>query len=144
MAQDGRLEEAIGVWQSLAEDSPPGSPWPELLQEQIARAAGELGIEPPTIARPEEPGPRGPTAGDVEAAQDMTPEEREAFIRSLVDQLAARLEAAPAAPDGRQRLARALSAPGEAEKGGGALEAAGSQNGGAAVRARGGHGGGLA
>src|SRR3546814_15402028 len=76
MAQDGRLEEAIGVWQSLAEDSPPGSPWPELLQEQIARAAGELGIEPPTIARPEEPGPRGPTAGDVGAAQDRSEERR--------------------------------------------------------------------
>src|SRR3546814_13978534 len=106
MAQDGRLEEAIGVWQSLAEDSPPGSPWPELLQEQIARAAGELGIEPPTIARPEEPGPRGPTAGDVEAAQDMTPEEREAFIRSMVDQPAARLEPEPADPDGWLRLAR--------------------------------------
>src|SRR3546814_2330156 len=86
MAQDGRLEEAIGVWQSLAEDSPPGSPWPELLQEQIARAAGELGIEPPTIARPEEPGPRGPTAGDVEAAQDMTPrsEEHTSELQSLM------------------------------------------------------------
>src|SRR3546814_20320809 len=98
MAQDGRLEEAIGVWQSLAEDSPPGSPWPELLQEQIARAAGELGIEPPTLARPEEPGPRGPTAGDVHAAPDTPPEDREAFIRSIAATLAARLAAPPPSP----------------------------------------------
>src|SRR3546814_14211377 len=77
----------------------------------LARAAGELCIAPPTIARPEEPGPRGPTAGDVEAAQDMTPEEREAFIRSMVDQLAARLEAEPADPDGWLRLARAYRDP---------------------------------
>src|SRR3546814_21184811 len=79
MAQDGRLEEAIGVWQSLAEDSAPGSPWPALLQEQIARAAGELGIEPPTIERPEEPGPRGPTDGDADPAQGMPPQAPAAF-----------------------------------------------------------------
>lgn len=130
MAQDGRLEEAIGVWQSLAEDSPAGSPWLGLLQQQIARAAQELGIEPPEIARPQQPGPeaplapsRGPAAGDVEAAQAMTPEERQAFIRSMVDQLAARLEAEPADPDGWLRLARSYLVLGEADKARAALTA---------------------
>jgi len=129
MAQDGRLQDAIGVWQSLAEDSPPGSPWLGLLQEQIARAAQELGIEPPVSARPEAPAdqPRGPTAGDVEAAQDMTPEERQAFIRSMVDQLATRLEAEPADPDGWLRLARAYVVLGEADKARLALAAAETQ-----------------
>jgi len=126
MAQDGRLQDAIGVWQSLAEDSPPGSPWLGLLQEQIARAAQELGIEPPVSARPEAPAdqPRGPTVGDVEAAQDMTPEERQAFIRSMVDQLATRLEAEPADPDGWLRLARAYMVLGETDKAREALAAA--------------------
>jgi cytochrome c-type biogenesis protein CcmH len=129
MAQDGRLQDAIGVWQSLAEDSPPGSPWLGLLQEQIARAAQELGVEPPVRARPEGPAdqPRGPTAGDVEAAQDMTPEQRQAFIRSMVDQLATRLEAEPADPDGWLRLARAYVVLGEADKARAALAAAETQ-----------------
>jgi cytochrome c-type biogenesis protein CcmH len=135
MAQDGRLEEAIGVWQSLAEDSPAGSPWLGLLlQQQIARAAQELGIEPPEIARPQESGPqppteapRGPTAGDVEAAQSMTPEERQAFIRAMVDQLAARLEAEPADPDGWLRLAHSHLVLGEADKAREALASAEGQ-----------------
>jgi len=137
MAQDGRLEEAIGVWQSLAEDSPPGSPWIGLLREQIARAARELGIEPPVIA-PQAPGPqapappvaegpRGPTAGDMEAAQQMSPQERQAFIRTMVDQLAARLEAAPADPDGWLRLARSYLVLGEIDKAREALAAAAEQ-----------------
>src|SRR3546814_11009216 len=91
MAQDGRLEDAIDVWQSLAADSPAGSPRLGLLRLQIGRAAQELGIEPPPIARPQEPGPeapaevpRRPAAGDLEAVQSMTPEERQALIRTLV------------------------------------------------------------
>ena len=126
MAQDGRLEEAIGVWQSLAEDSPPESPWRGLLREQIGRAAQQLGIEPPVIVEPQPPaaGPRGPSAGDVEAAQAMTPEERQAFIRSMVDQLATRLEAEPADADGWLRLARAYLVLGETAKAGEALVAA--------------------
>jgi len=134
MAQDGRLEEAIGVWQSLAANSPAGSPRLGLLRLQIGRAAQELGIEPPPIARPQEPGPeapaeapRGPAAGDVEAAQSMTLEERQAFIRTMVDQLAARLEAEPADPDGWLRLARSYLVLGEADKAREALASAEGQ-----------------
>ena len=129
MAQDGRLEEAIGVWQSLAEDSPPGSPWIGLLRQQIARVASELGIDPPVIAEPQPPagGSGGPTAGDIEAAGAMTPEERQAFIRSMVDQLAARLEAEPGDADGWLRLGQAYLVLGEAGKADEALTAAEAQ-----------------
>lgn len=129
MAQDGRLEEAIGVWQELAEDSPPGSPWVGLLRQQVDRAAAELGIAPPVFAQPEAPaaGPRGPSAADMEAAGQLSPEERQAFIRSMVDQLAARLEAEPADPDGWLRLARAYLVLGEADKAREALAAAETQ-----------------
>lgn len=129
MAQDGRLEEAIGVWQELAADSPPGSPWIGLLRQQVERAAAELGIEAPVIAQPEAPaeGPRGPSAADVEAAEQMSPEDRQAFIRSMVDQLASRLQAEPADPDGWLRLARAYLVLGEADKAREALAAAETQ-----------------
>jgi cytochrome c-type biogenesis protein CcmH len=100
-----------------------------LLRQQIARAAGELGIEPPVIARPQAPeaAPRGPSAADVEAAQQMTAEERGQFIRGMVAQLAERLEADPADPDGWLRLARAYGVLGETDKAREALTAAETQ-----------------
>jgi cytochrome c-type biogenesis protein CcmH len=81
------------------------------------------------IAQPEAPeaAPRGPSAADVEAAGQMTPEERQAFIRSMVDQLAARLQAEPADPDGWLRLARAYVVLGEGDKAREALAAAETQ-----------------
>src|SRR3546814_17619995 len=117
MAQDGRLQEAIGVWQSLAEDSPPGSPWLGLLQEQMARAAGELGIEPPVPALPQAPGAAaGPSPAAIEAAAKLTPQARHGFIRSLLDQLAGRLPAKPGDHAGWLRFARASTALGAPEK----------------------------
>jgi cytochrome c-type biogenesis protein CcmH len=116
------------VWKSLAEDVPAASPWVRLLREQIARAAGELGIDAPAISRAPEgaPGaaPRGPSSADVEAAQEMTPEDRMAFIRSMVEQLAARLDSQPADPDGWLRLARAYDVLGEGDKARAALASA--------------------
>jgi len=109
MAQDGQFEQAIAVWQSLAEDSPPDAPWLPLLHQQIVRAAQEAGIEPPALAQPAPPGMAapGPSAEDLEAARSMTEAERTAFVRSMVDRLAARLEEQPEDPDGWLRLARA-------------------------------------
>src|SRR3546814_19283600 len=119
MAQDGRLQEAIGVWQSLAEDSPPGSPWLGLLQEQMVRAAGELGIEPPVPALPQAPdATAGPSPADIEAAGKMTPQERPGFIRALVEQLAGRLQAKPADHRGGLRLARSNTLLGQPAKDG--------------------------
>src|SRR3546814_5661530 len=57
----------------------------------------------------------------------MTPEERQAFIRTMVDQLAARLEAEPADPDGWLRLARSYLVLGEADKARAALALAEGQ-----------------
>ncbi|MGF1592524.1 MAG: c-type cytochrome biogenesis protein CcmI [Kiloniellaceae bacterium] len=125
MAQDGRLADAIDVWRSLAEDSPPDSPWIGVLREQIARAARELGIEPPPDLPA--PPPRGPSAAEVEAAEAMTPEERQAFVGAMVERLAARLQDEPADPDGWLRLARAYAVLGDADKAREALAAAAAE-----------------
>lgn len=50
---------------------------------------------------------RGPTAEDVEAAQALSPEEQAAFIASMVEGLAARLEDNPDDLEGWIQLARA-------------------------------------
>ena len=145
LAQDGRLREGLDLWVSLAEASPPGAPWETILRRQIEQAATDLGIEPPQIARAEAPpvtppamapstqaqgsraqgsGAPGPTAADVEAAAEMSPEERMAFIRSMVDRLAIRLEEEPEDLDGWLRLARAYTVLGETGKAGEALDKA--------------------
>ena len=115
LAQDGRLEPALELWTTLAEASAPDAPWLTLLRQQIRRVAGDLGVEPPAIAAQQAPAggapvgstAPGPSAADVAAAQDMSPEERMAFIRSMVEGLAERLQDRPEDLDGWLRLSRA-------------------------------------
>ena len=129
-AQAGKTRDAFGTWMSLASDTPAEAPWRNLLEQQITAAAETLGedlgeipvaVAPPAAAAPSrapalaEAAP-GPTAEDVEQAQEMTDEERSAFIRSMVDRLASRLEDEPQDLDGWLRLARAYVVLGEAEK----------------------------
>jgi len=58
----------------------------------------------------------GPTEQDVAAAQSMSPEDRQAMIRGMVERLAARLAEKPDDPEGWARLARAYDVLGETEK----------------------------
>jgi cytochrome c-type biogenesis protein CcmH len=60
--------------------------------------------------------PRGPTQDQVAAAQQMAPADRQAMIRSMVDGLAARLEADPSDKAGWARLATAYDVLGEKDK----------------------------
>ncbi|NIA72222.1 c-type cytochrome biogenesis protein CcmI [Pelagibius litoralis] len=125
MAQDGRLEEALTVWRSLAADAPADAPWRAVVEQQIANAARSLGQEVPPAAAPEmgggEGAARGPSGADIEAMQALSPEERAAFVRSMVEGLAARLEEQPDDPDGWLRLARSYAVLGNGEAAGEAL-----------------------
>lgn len=60
--------------------------------------------------------PRGPSAEDMRAAEDMTPEERQEMIRGMVDRLAERLEETPGDLAGWLRLGRARAVLGELDK----------------------------
>jgi cytochrome c-type biogenesis protein CcmH len=60
----------------------------------------------------------------MQAAQDMSPEERQAMIRGMVDGLAQRLEDEPEDIDGWLRLARAYAVLGERAEAIDALERA--------------------
>ena len=60
--------------------------------------------------------PRGPSAEDMRAAEDMTPEERQEMIRGMVDRLAERLEETPGDLAGWLRLGRAQAVLGELDK----------------------------
>ena len=79
-------------------------PWMDAYVAQANAIGAELG-RPLVSARA--PAAPGPTAADVAAAQDMSDEDRSAFIRSMVDRLAARLKDEPNDVDGWLRLANA-------------------------------------
>jgi cytochrome c-type biogenesis protein CcmH len=108
-AQAGRPAEAIESWRKLEAESPPGAPWRETVRQRIVETAREAGLPAP------EP-PRGPSAADIAAAQQKSPEEREAMVRGMVENLAARLRETPDDVAGWQRLGRAYRVLGEKEQ----------------------------
>jgi cytochrome c-type biogenesis protein CcmH len=123
-AQAGKLREAVGAWAKLVADSPADASYLGMVRERMAAVAQEAGIETPnpTPKPPAQPeaaaaeAPRGPSQADMEAAAKMSPEERQAMIRSMVEGLAARLEQNPNDPAGWQRLANAYRVLGETAK----------------------------
>ena len=117
-AQAGEVQEAYEIWLALAADTPADAAWRGDLEGLIRQAAEVLGVEPglapsaPAVAE----APSGPTADDVAAAAEMSPDERTEMIRGMVEGLAARLEENPDDPQGWRRLARSYAVLGEPEK----------------------------
>jgi cytochrome c-type biogenesis protein CcmH len=121
-AQAGNLKAAFDSWLALAADTPADAPWRPVLDQQLRAAAQELDVDlaallpdtPPAPA-PTSP-PRGPTRDDIEAAEEMSPADRQDMIRGMVSQLAARLEENPYDAEGWARLARSYRVLGENDK----------------------------
>ncbi len=108
-AQDGDLEGALADWIVLEATLPRQSELRPTLSRNIDKAAVELGRDPMTLpGRTIGPSDaEGPGPADIEAAARMSPTERDAFIRGMVERLADRLKDNPADIDGWLRLARA-------------------------------------
>lgn len=107
MAQTGRPDAAFRLWETLLAEGPPDAPWIAPVREQIEEMAFRAGavnfVLPPVQTAP------GPTADDVEAAQDMTPEERQEMIAGMVARLSDRLATEGGPPEDWARLIGALS-----------------------------------
>lgn len=78
---------------------------------RIAPSAGRRGTDLAEYA----PVSRGPTADQVAAAGQMSEEDRQAFIRSMVERLAGRMQETPGDLDGWMRLGNAYSVLGETD-----------------------------
>jgi cytochrome c-type biogenesis protein CcmH len=121
--QAGRPQYAYDRWLALARELPANSDARRTIIARLERLAGELEIDLaadlPDLnapqARPASPAP-GPTREDMEAAKEMSSGDRQAFIRSMVQRLADRLEESPDDFDGWMRLGRAYGVLGETEK----------------------------
>ena len=103
-AQIGRYDRAFVLWRHLLDEGPGDAPWIAPIRAQIEDLASRAGV---TYTLP--PAARGPNAADVAAAAEMTPEERQAMIEGMVDQLAERLAAEGGPAEEWARLITALA-----------------------------------
>ncbi len=109
-AQNQDVEGALTDWLTLEQQLPAEAPLRRLLTENIDKAARQLGKDPaklPGRTAGRAGGSAGPSAEDMAAAGQMTPEQRQAFIESMVERLAARMKQEPENLEGWIRLANA-------------------------------------
>ena len=120
--QRNRLQEASDGFRSIVADSPADAPWLPAVRERISQTARLMGLDDDSqMASADQSSPgaqpmRGPTREQMQAAQEMDAEDRQAMIRSMVDGLAERLEENPDDLQGWLRLGRARGVLGEWDK----------------------------
>jgi cytochrome c-type biogenesis protein CcmH len=113
-AQAGNVQGAIDAWQALLAQAPADAPWAQIVRQRIADTAKAAGL--PVPAAPAAPALPGPSADDVAAAAQLSPEQRSEMIRGMVERLAARLKETPDDLQGWLRLGRAYEVLKQPEK----------------------------
>ncbi len=114
--QSGAQRQAFAMLKERLERENSFAQWMPALLAQANRIAAAIGEPPVQIGPVASTNAPGPTASDVEAASDMNPKDRQAFILSMVERLAERLEDEPGDLDGWLRLARAYVVLGDKAK----------------------------
>jgi cytochrome c-type biogenesis protein CcmH len=104
--QDGRPKEAAEVWRALLAEATADAGWAGFVRESLARVD-------PAAAAMSQP---GPSADDVAAASEMSPEQRNTMVRSMVARLAERLKQDGTDVEGWLRLLRAYMVLGDKEQ----------------------------
>jgi len=79
IAQDGRTDQAVAMWEKLRAEAPADAPWRSMIDAILAE-----------VQRQQNGGP-GPGAADIAAAEEMSAEERQAMIEGMVGGLEDRL-----------------------------------------------------
>lgn len=114
-SQAGDARSAYDLWLALIKDAPADASWREIVLANLETVARRLGIDlaavlpPPAMAS-------GPTRDQVEDAAKLSTEDRQAFIRSMVERLADRLKESPDDLQGWMRLGQAYAVLGEREQ----------------------------
>ena len=106
-AQNEDVEGALTDWLALERQLPAEAPLRTLVTENIDKAARQLGKDPATLPGRAAGSAAGPSEGDVAAAEQMSPEQRQAFIESMVARLAAKMKQNPDDVEGWIKLANA-------------------------------------
>ncbi|WP_245739424.1 c-type cytochrome biogenesis protein CcmI [Paracoccus homiensis] len=113
--QNGRPDRAFPVWRRLLEEGPPDAPWNQPIQASIrdlAWLAGQPDYVPPEAA-PALPGPDG---DQMQAAEDMSPQDRQQMIEGMVARLEGRLAEQGGTPQEWARLIGSLAVLGQTDR----------------------------
>lgn len=114
LIQIDRPDRAFRLWQRLLAEAEADSPWLEPIRSQIngvAIAAGVTDYDMPPL-----PLKRGPSREEIEAAGELSLEDRQTMIESMVEGLAERLSTEGGPPEEWAKLLRALSVLGRLEE----------------------------
>ncbi len=106
LSQNGRPDQAFGMWQQLLVEGPQSAPWIEPIRLQIEEIAFRAGMH--NFVLPEPDALLGPSQEQVEAADDMTSAERMEMIEGMVSGLASRLAEEGGPPEEWARLIASL------------------------------------
>ena len=107
MAQNGRADVAYRLWEGLLKEGPQDAAWIPLIKSQIDDVARLAGINMSNQPLP------GPTTDQINAASEMTKEDRKKMIRGMVAGLGERLATNGGTMNEWARLIRALGVLGE-------------------------------
>jgi cytochrome c-type biogenesis protein CcmH len=99
LAQQGQIAEAAAAWKAMRQGLPADSPWLGAVDQALAEADRRL-------AGADQAPPPGLSRSEVDAAADMSAEDRNAMIAGMVAKLDERLKQNPRDPEGWQRLVR--------------------------------------
>ena len=103
MLQRGNPEQTYQIWSNLQAEGHQ-QPWMGIINAELDNVAAQAGIT------------RGPSAADIDAAEDMSVEDRMAMIQGMVESLSTRLATDGGTPDEWAQLIRALGVLGETDQ----------------------------
>jgi cytochrome c-type biogenesis protein CcmH len=112
-AQEGNVGAAVDRWIALANSAPEGAQWLPMVVGRINETALAQGIDIEGRLNLVENTSPGPSQEDIAAAQEMTPEQQQQMVLSMVNGLAERLKTEPNNPDGWARLMQAYMVMGQ-------------------------------
>jgi cytochrome c-type biogenesis protein CcmH len=114
LAQQGRLADAVTAWSAMRTGLPAGSPWLAVVDQALAEASNQTAANT-TGGAPAGPAQPGPSADEMAAASEMSPEDRAAMIETMVARLDERLKENPRDAEGWQRLVRSYQVLGKTD-----------------------------
>ena len=118
--QTGRPDIAFRLWRQLLEQPGANSPWLTIIRGNIEGLAARAGHDYTAPPAPRAPAPMaggaGPSAEDMEAAADMSPEDRQAMIEGMINQLSERLATEGGPVEDWARLINVLGVVGERDR----------------------------
>lgn len=122
-AQQGRPDRAYPIWRNVLAESAPGDPWLRPIRERIETVAAQAGdrvsledLRQPPMQPPSGAPIAGPSIEDMEAAEDLSPEDRQAMVENMVAGLADRLATDGGPPEDWARLIQAYLVLGQPER----------------------------